>query len=88
MDFSMASPRTLHIHGGSHKDITDGTYVCTDEKCLPQTTHNFPHLVIGRNPAVHPAMCNWGLSILALPVSTTLHIFHPFLFVASAISIF
>ena len=31
-DFSVASPRTHHIHGGCHKAITDGTNVFMDEK--------------------------------------------------------
>ena len=31
-DFSVAYPRTHHIRGGFHKDITDGTDVFTDEK--------------------------------------------------------
>ena len=31
----MTSPRTLHIRGGCHKDITDGTDVFTDEKYDP-----------------------------------------------------
>ena len=31
-DFSVASPRTHHICGRCHKDITDGTDVLTDEK--------------------------------------------------------
>ena len=35
LDFFVASPRTLHIHGGCHNDITDGTDVFTDEKSLP-----------------------------------------------------
>ena len=34
-DFSVASPQTLHIRGGCHKDITDGTDVFTDEKYHP-----------------------------------------------------
>ena len=34
-DFSVASTRTLHICGGCHKDITDGTDVFTDEKYHP-----------------------------------------------------
>ena len=33
--FSVASPRTHHIHGGCHRDITDGTDVFTDEKYDP-----------------------------------------------------
>ena len=51
-DFSVVSPRTLHIRGECHKDITDGTDVFTDEK----------YLVTCCDPGVHPAMCNWGLS--------------------------
>ena len=35
VDFSVASPRTLPIHGGCHKDIMDGTNVFTDEKYDP-----------------------------------------------------
>ena len=31
-DFSVASPRTHHIHGRRHKDITDGMDVFMDEK--------------------------------------------------------
>ena len=34
-DFSVMSPRTLHIHGGCHKDITDGMDVFMDEKYHP-----------------------------------------------------
>ena len=34
-DFSVASQRTHHIHGGCHKDIMDGTDVFTDEKYDP-----------------------------------------------------
>ena len=34
-DFSVASPRTHHICGRCHKDITDGTDVLTDEKYDP-----------------------------------------------------
>ena len=33
-DFSVASPRTLHIRGGCHKDITDGTDMFTDENMI------------------------------------------------------
>ena len=39
----------------------DGTDVFTDEKYDPSITHNFPYLVTCCNPAVHMAMCNWGL---------------------------
>ena len=31
-DFSVASPRTLHIRGRCHKDITNGMYVFMDDK--------------------------------------------------------
>ena len=34
-DFSLASPRTLHIRGRCHKDITDGTDVFMDKKYDP-----------------------------------------------------
>ena len=34
-DFPVASPRTCHIRGGCHKDITDGTDMFTDEKYNP-----------------------------------------------------
>ena len=34
-DFSVASPQTLHIRGGCHKDITNGTNVFMDEKYHP-----------------------------------------------------
>ena len=34
-DFSGASPRILHIRGGCHKYITDGTDVFKDEKYHP-----------------------------------------------------
>ena len=50
--------RTLYIFGGCHKDVTAGTDLFTDEK---YDVNDFPYLATCHDPAVHLAMCNWGL---------------------------
>ena len=66
----------------SHKDITDVTDPLRMENMIRKSLNifqHFPNQVTCRNPAVHPAMCNWGLTMLSLKGSCSyvdLPVFH------------